>query len=310
MTIISSDAVSRRGILLVSTAAVLWGTIGIAAQMIYRQSDMTPVAVGFYRLALGFPMVALLCWQIVGRRVFLVDRWTYRRMLAIGAMVALFQVCYFTAIEYVGVAIATLITLCTAPVLVALASVLFLKETLTRPTLTALLCALSGTALLVGAPGTVSDPAKLVTGTLFALGSASGYALMTLLGKGLAGKCHPLHATAVAFGAGALCLLPLVLANGQTWQQTADIWRLLAYLGLVPTAIGYTLFFIGVRGIRASTSSILTMIEPLTATLLAWWLFSERLGPVALLGAGLLFVAISVLYRAERPPLIQAGGSE
>lgn len=291
------NAGSRRGILLVSVAAVLWGTIGIAAQMVYHQSDLTPVAVGFYRLALGFPAVALLCWRIVGRRVFQVSASTYLRMLLIGIMVALFQVFYFTAIGYVGVAIATLVTLCTAPVLVALASVLFFGESLTRTTLVALVCALSGTMLLIGAPGTVVSPANLLIGTLFALGSATGYALMTLIGKGLAGRCHPLHSTAVAFGVGALCLLPLTLAGAQGWQQTAEVWRLLAYIGVVPTALGYTLFFIGVRDIRAATSSILTMIEPLTATFLAWWLFDERLGPIAIVGAFLLFTAIGVLYR-------------
>ena len=101
----------------------------------------------------------------------------------------------------------------------------------------------------------------------------------------------------MAFGVGALCLLPLTIAGAQDWQQTDEVWRLLAYIGVVPTALGYTLFFIGVRDIRAATSSILTMIEPLTATFLAWWLFDERLGPVAVLGAFLLFAAIGVLYR-------------
>lgn len=305
MFIIKSSAGSRRGIYLVSAAAILWGTIGIAAQLIYRQSDLTPVVVGFYRLALGFPAVALLCWRVVGRGVFQITRSTGLRMLAIGVMVALFQVSYFTSIEYVGVAIATLITLCMAPVLVALASVLFLKEALTRTTLTALLCALSGTILLVGAPRAAVELDRLFIGALYAVVSAAGYALMTLIGKGLAGKCHPLHSTAVAFGVGALCLLPLVVAaGGHSWHLSINIWSLLVYLGLVPTAVGYTLFFIGVRDIRASISSILTMIEPLTATLLAWWLFGEQLGPVALLGAGLLFVAIGVLYCGERTPRI------
>jgi DME family drug/metabolite transporter len=37
-------------------------------------------------------------------------------MLLIGMMTALYQVCYFGAIERTGVAVATLVTLCTAPV--------------------------------------------------------------------------------------------------------------------------------------------------------------------------------------------------
>lgn len=52
------------------------------------------------------------------------------------------------------------------------------------------------------------------------------------------------------------------------------------------------------NSIRASTASIITMLEPLVATLLAWWLFAERLGMLAMVGAVLLLTAIAVLYRS------------
>jgi DME family drug/metabolite transporter len=51
--------------------------------------------------------------------------------------------------------------------------------------------------------------------------------------------------------------------------------------------------------ISAPTASILTMLEPLVATFLAWLLFSERLSPIAIIGAVLLFMAIAVLYKGE-----------
>jgi DME family drug/metabolite transporter len=55
-----------------------------------------------------------------------------------------------------------------------------------------------------------------------------------------------------------------------------------------------------VNFISAPTASIITMLEPLVAVLLAWLFFSERLGPVALIGAMLLFAAITVLYKGEQ----------
>ena len=47
-------------------------------------------------------------------------------------MLAGYQLCYFGAIQRVGVAIATLVTLCTAPVIVAVLSVVLLGERPTR----------------------------------------------------------------------------------------------------------------------------------------------------------------------------------
>jgi len=53
------------------------------------------------------------------------------------------------------------------------------------------------------------------------------------------------------------------------------------------------------RHIKASTASVITMLEPLTATMLAWLLFDERLGMAGMLGALLLLAAIAVLYRGK-----------
>jgi len=293
-------AESRRGMAFVSLSGVLWGTIGIAAQAIYQQSDVGSLAVGFYRLALGIPLVALACGLLVGRKIFLVRRRHYLQMSLIGAMLALYQVAYFSAIGHLGVTIATLVTLCTAPVLVALGSALFFREALTRHTLAALTLAVCGTGLLVGAPGEIGQPTQLVLGLGQALLSATGYAIVALLGRSLAGACHPIYATAVSFSVGALILLPFMLAGDPSGAYPGAVWGLLFYLGLVPTALGYVLFFLGVNSIKASTASILTMLEPLVATFLAWLIFAEQLGPVAIAGAVLLLTAMVVLCQGER----------
>ena len=74
-------------------------------------------------------------------------------------------------------------------------------------------------------------------------------------------------------------------------------WGLLLYLGVVPTALAYLLFTIGMRTTVATVASLVTLIEPLTAAGLAWLLFDERLGPLALVGAALLLGAVFLLTR-------------
>ncbi|MGK2905883.1 MAG: DMT family transporter [Desulfuromonadales bacterium] len=291
----------RLGLLFVSLSAMLWGTVGIATQAVFHQSELNAVTVGFYRLAFAFPVVALLCWKIVGRKVFEVSRHHYLKMALIGAMLAIYQVFYFAAVGSIGVAFATLITLCTAPVIVSLASVIFLKEPLTRSTVKALFCALMGTALLVGFPEGNAEQDNLFLGVSLSLGSATGYALVAMLGRSIASECHPIHSTTVSFGVGAIFLFPMAAFNLFSVHYAMETLGLLLYIGFVPTAVAYTLFFLGMRTVKASTASILTMIEPLTATFLAWFIFGERLAVAGIAGAALLLLAIVLLYRCERP---------
>lgn len=295
-----STAAARRGIWLVCFASILWGTVGIATQAVYHQSNLTALSVGFWRLALAWPVVALLGRFSIDRAAETLGRPQLLRMLLIGAMLASYQVCYFSAISQVGVAIATLITLCSAPAIVALLSVVWQRQRLSRRTLLALACALAGTVFLVGTPQPLAEQGRLLLGALLALGSATGYAVVTLLGKGLAEQIHPLRSAGISFAAGALCLLPFAAAAGLTSTQPLPVWALLGYIGVVPTALAYLCFFLAMRYIPAATASILSLLEPLTATLLAWLLFDERLGPGGALGALLLFGAIAILYRGER----------
>ena len=53
---------------------------------------------------------------------------------------------------------------------------------------------------------------------------------------------------------------------------------LLLYLGLVPSALAYAMFFTALRTLPATASAVAVLLEPVTAALLAWALIGERLG--------------------------------
>jgi len=276
-------------------AGTLWGTVGITTRLLYQLTATNPLSVGFFRLAFAAPVLGLACWALLGRKALHIARRDLVRMALIGGMLALYQACYFAAIVLVGVAVATLVTLCLAPVLVALFSVVVLREPLTRRVIIALVCALVGIGCIVGVQSGGVLHADPVRGVALACGSALGYAILTLAGRSLAGRYAAIQVNAVGFAAGALLLLPLALASGFVVAYPAQGWALLVYLGVVPSALGYVLFLTGMRTTPATVSSILTLMEPLTATVLAWILFGERLGPLGLVGAVLLLGALLLL---------------
>jgi DME family drug/metabolite transporter len=279
----------------VAGAAVLWGTSGVAAKIVFAISPVTPLAIGFFRLGVCVP-VLLLLGQVtpggVGR--LRLPHGAQRAVLAVlGAAVALYQVFYYAAVQRAGVAVATLVTLCLAPVLVAVLSAVLLRERPTAVVAGALVLALAGVGLLVGAPtDAVADVDALMTGVLLACGSALSYAVVTVAGRVAAAGLHPFQIIILGFSGGAVVLLACVLAQGWQWPGSPLAWLLLVYLGVVPTALAYTLFFHGMRQVTATVASIVSLLEPLTATVLAWLVFGERLGTWGLLGAVLLLGAL------------------
>lgn len=286
-------AATAGDLILVACAAMLWGTVGIAAKTVQTLAPIHPLAIGFWRIAFAVPVLVLVGWHRLGPQLFWIDRRDLPIMLLLAAATALYQVFYFAAVAAAGVALATLVTICSAPVMVAvLASALGME----RPTLrlvATLAAAVTGTAMMVGGPGeAAADAASALRGALLALGSALGFAVFALCSRRLAPDHPPARLIVFGFGGGAVLLAPFAAAAGLAVSSGAAGWGVLLYLGLVPTGLAYVLFFSGMRRVPATVASIVTLLEPLTATLLAWALFGERLGALGMAGAGLLLAAL------------------
>lgn len=281
-------------------AALMWGTVGITTRSLYELTRTNPLSIGFFRLGLAVPPLALACLALLGRQAFQVPRRDLGRMALIGAMMALYQICYFASIQRVGVAVATLVTLCTAPVITAALSAIVLRQRPGRAVLLALACALTGTLLLIEWRPPDGSIANTVGGVTLALGSATGYAVVTLLSRALSGRYHPLQTTTIGFAIGAALLLAAALATGFVAAYPPLGWLRLLYLGLVPTALAYALFFGAMKHVPPTVATIATLLEPLTATILAWLIFGEALSALAVFGAALLLTAMGLLFAAQR----------
>jgi drug/metabolite transporter, DME family len=179
---------------------------------------------------------------------------------------------------------------------------LFLRERITRKILLAPVCALVGTALLSGTPTGKGTFGSLLAGVVLSLIAAIAYANVILIGRTLSSRYHSLQINATSFGSGALILLACSLTTHLVLSYPAESWLLLLYMGCIPTALAYVLFQVGMRSTPATLTSILTFCEPLTAAILAWLLFGERLSLLGILGALLLLGTIGLLALAKSKP--------
>lgn len=283
------------GIWLVTCAAILWGTIGIATQAIYNSDDTSSLFLNLGRTMIATPVLFVACWRVVGRGMFNIPRRDFGIMVLSGVLLAASHAAYFAGIQHAGITISTLLAICAAPLVVSGISVALKLEKLSKKMVIALVCALIGTVLLVGFDSVEGERGELLLGVVYALTAAITYALVIVCGRFLAAKYHPLQVTSVGFGAGTLVLLIVNLIVGINPVETAQGWLLIVYLGVVPSALGYLLLQMGLRTVSATAASILSLLEPTVAAALAWVLFGERLATSGIAGAALLMVSIFLL---------------
>src|SRR4051794_37369556 len=310
MPTVSSPA-SRRGFLLVVLAALCWGTSGVSGRLVAARTDLTPLDIAWYRLTIGAAFL-LAGWALSARRRAArtpvrgpLARPVALRLVLVGAGLAAYQVAYFTAVARAGVSIATLVALGLGPLLVAVGAALLGHGRPSGTTLAALVVALVGLTLLVGVSAGADAGTAVLLGALLAAGSALGYAVVTLASGGMPAG---VPVTLVGFAGGAVLLTPVVLAAGVRFPADPVAIAVLLYLGLVPSALAYGLFFTGVRTLPGAVTSIVTLLEPVTATVLATAFLGERLAPGAVAGGLLLLAAVAGLYVRElgRAPELEA----
>ncbi len=193
-------------------------------------------------------------------------------------------------------ALATLVTIGTAPVIVLAVSWLSGQDTGRLAPLAAGL-ALAGLGLLVGLPSGFSGAAAAAS-TALAVLAAGGFAAVTLIGARPVPGLDDLTVTGYGFTLGGLVLMPAAQAlGGLAFRPGPQALGLLAVLAVGPTAAAYVLYFRGLRTAAASTGALLALLEPLTGALLAALVLDQRLSSAGIAGAALLTAAVAVTVR-------------
>jgi len=280
----------------VLTAATLWGTTGIMFHALGNTDGADAVSISFLRLALSVPFLLTMARLHTGTWLIPLTWRGFTVLIGLGLSMAFYQLTYVLAIERVGVAISVLISICGAPIFVALISVAWLGERLHARALLALVASIIGTVLLVGIPSEITqDTHRFWIGISFAVACAVCQAFYVLTARASGNICSPMHAGGFGFAIGALALLPFGLADGLQLTYSPAGWIMLLYVAAVPTAIAQTLFLNGLKGTGALGGAIASLLEPLVSTILAVLLLHERLTWVGVLGSVILLSGIVII---------------
>lgn len=278
-------------------AALLWGTTGTAAH--FLPADVSPLATGAATMLIGG--VLLFTASARGAMTALRDRRSLVWLLVGAVGVFAYPLAFYSSMRLAGVAIGTVVSLGAAPVFAAVIEFVVDRRRVSARWAVASAIAVAGVVLLAAGGSSGTDAAASVTGVLLGLVAALSYALYTFASERAIAVGHPSRSVMGAlFGAGAVLLLPVFLATGSALLQSAQSIGITAYLAVGPMFVAYLLFGAGLRWVRSSTATVITLIEPAVATLLAVAIVGERFDVVGWVGLGLVVTGIVLLVLPRR----------
>jgi drug/metabolite transporter (DMT)-like permease len=299
---------SGRGVGLALASASSFGLSGSLARSLL-DLGWSPAAVVATRVSGAF-LILLIPSLLLLRRVGLPTRSQAVRMLAFGAVaIALAQLCYFSAVQYLSVGVALLLEF--------LAPVMLIGWHWARSRRRPAWPVLGGAGLSIVGLAFVLDLRDGLTlnpvGVAWGLGAALCLSAYFLLSEdsGTVAPIHPVLLTtagtgvgaAVLFAASAAGLLPLAAHAGDTIlvDRAVGWWLPVLALILVSAVFAYPSGIAAVRRLGSSVASFVSLTEVIFAVTFAFVLLGQRPGLIQLVGGVLILVGIALVQRPQRP---------
>jgi DME family drug/metabolite transporter len=280
-----------RSRLLVLFAAICFATTGTSRAL--GPDNATSLGVAAIRFAVG--AIALFAITAFVRKpdVTTVSQPLYIWVVA-GFGQAMYGATFFAAVHETGVAVGTVVALGSAPILTGVLSAMLFRSLPTRTWILATTIAIAGMSLIVlsGKNTTVS-----AIGILYALGAGFGYALFALASKRIveSGVASDV-AMARVFGIAAVMLGPTLFFVNIDWVLTTGGISLGLWLGIVTVALAYGAYASGLARLEPRETTMITLAEPVVATVLGALVLDER--PAALAWMGIVVVIVALAYES------------
>jgi drug/metabolite transporter (DMT)-like permease len=291
-------------------ALVSASSFGLSGSLARSLLDLgwSPAAVVATRVGGAFLILLIPCLVLI-RRIGLPTRGQSLRMLAYGVVaIALAQLCYFSAVQYLSVGVALLLEFLAPVMLIGW----HWARTHRRPTGSVLV----GAGLSIVGLAFVLDLREGLTlnpiGVAWALGAALCLCAYFLLSEdsGTDAPVHPLLLTTAGTGIGAgvllaaaaAGLLPLAASGGVTILADRPVswWIPILMLILISAVLAYPAGIVGVRRLGSSLASFVSLTEVIFAVIFALVLLGQRPGPMQLLGGVLILAGIALVQRPAR----------
>ena len=298
----------HRAEFLLITASMGFALGGVAAKVL-REANMDAFRLTQIR-STGAALILLTFALIKGKDQLRARRDELKDLIIFGVVgVAAVTSFYFFAIKYLFVSVALIIEF-TASIWIALYLKFVKKKHISPIMWVGIACAFSG-LILVSQIWSSSSLSPI--GVLAALADAIALSYYFLTADRLTQTRSSLSLMTWGIGVAAIfwtIILPWwnfpfeyltksFSLSGNLSNYSAPGWVLILWIIIVGTVIPYLLTVTGIRELSAGTSSVIGMIEPIFAGVIAWILLNEALSGIQLIGCVVVLFGIYLADKAR-----------
>lgn len=278
-----------------SPLLVIWiGVLAVSSSAIFvKLADAESGTIAFYRMFFSVVlMLPLFLKNNVGELKHLIRRDWFFSIIA-GVLLAFHFILWFESLRYTSIASSTvLVTL--QPLFAIVGTYFFFKERLSAKGILAMLIALGGSIVIswgdfkIGGSAFYGDILALI-----ACAFVTGY---MLFGQEVRKRVGLTTYTMIVYSVSAITLAIYMLIKGESFTTDNQMnWLWFALLAIVPNLLGHTLFNWAIKYVSTNTTSIMILFEPIGASILAYWVFHERLVMSQYIGGAAVILGI-LLY--------------
>ena len=270
------------------------GAIAIAFSPIFvRFSDVDPIMTAFYRIFISLPFFLFFSSFNIIEKVKLPEfNNNYVIFLVSGIFFALDLICWHWSIKLTTVSKATFLSNL-APIVVIIFSLIFLKERFSKFFYLAALLSMVGMLMLLGESFKFNKSQFIgdLLGVLTAVWYGSYIVTISQLRK-------KYNSTSIMFLSGIvtaiILLIVSILFEQSLIPQSLFTITIIFLLGFICQFMGQSFITYSLAYLSASLSSLCLLIQPIAATVLAYFFFQEKLTTIQFFGSALILIGIYI----------------
>ncbi|MBU1566527.1 MAG: DMT family transporter [Proteobacteria bacterium] len=274
----------------------LWGGTFIAGRLL--AGAVEPASAAFLRFLIASVAMVAVTRSLEGKfHIPPPKLWLPLILLGMTGVFA-YNVFFFYGLHHISAGRASLIVAGT-PLVITIFAALFLRERLTFLKTCGVLVSLAGAVMVIsnGHPGSLFT-GGFGRGEQALIGCVVSWSAYSLIGRSVLNSLPPLTTVCYSSIIGTILLAFPAAREGLFGLHLSAItflsWTSLAYLGLFGTALGFSLYYKGIKKIGASRAGIFINLVPVFSLLLSWLILGETIRPAVLVGGILVLAGVTL----------------
>ncbi|TFB13228.1 EamA family transporter [Filobacillus milosensis] len=273
--------------------AVGIGVLSVSTSAIFvRLADAPSSIIANYRLLLAVLIMLPLVLLKYRKELTQISKKDWLFSTASGIFLSLHFIFWFESLNHTSVA-SSVVLVTTQPIWAFIGSYFFFKERFTSGAVISLIIALTGSVIISWGDFQISGMALF--GNFLALMGAITITGYFLFGQNVRQRLSLVTYTFVVYGISSITLIMYnIILNEPFFGYSSDTWLYFVALAVIPTFFGHSLFNWAIKWVSASTITMGILLEPVGASILAYYILDELVTVPQFLGGTIVIFGLAL----------------